>query len=491
MNPVPAAARDRVGSLLRGKWRLDKLLGVGGMAWVYAATHRNRSRAALKLLLPEHSEDEDTRRRFLREGYVANTIGHPGVVAVFDDDEDHDGTAFLVMELLVGGTLNDVRRARGGKLPVSAALAIAEQVLDVLAVAHDKGIVHRDIKPTNLFLTCDGRVKVLDFGIAQLGRGGGAEAESSDTVMGTFAYMAPEQARADWDRVGPHTDLWAVGATLFRLLTGQFVHPAKNDDELMLMAASATPRSLASVAPELPPGVCALVDRALAPDPAERWSSALEMQRALLGALAGLGSVAAGDELDTLARDLPAMDHGEGAATEVDDGAMATVAPKQKERPAMLAMSRRDVLERLARFGVRGNDVYLVDTIPLLEMIWADGVVQPEETALLDAFLTKHVAHLNSLAGEEVLSLEQARAFVARFTRERPDPGLMRLLREMLPDAGLGGEAPHSIARRGAILDFCLDIGAACVAGYPGGDHGRFCDDEKKAFAEIFRTLSA
>ena len=163
-----ARAEARIGSVIKDKWRLDRLLGVGGMACVYAATHRNKKRAAVKVLHREFSTDTAIRERFLREGYLANSVGHRGVVTVDDDDVTEDGAAFIVMELLDGETLEQRWRRKGHRLPLEEVLAVADQVLDALAAAHDKGVVHRDLKPENLFLTRDGVVKLLDFGIGRL-----------------------------------------------------------------------------------------------------------------------------------------------------------------------------------------------------------------------------------------------------------------------------------------------------------------------------------
>src|SRR6188768_4434624 len=168
---VITEAEKRVGQTVGGKWRLDRVIGVGGMAAVYEATHRNRLRVALKLLHPILSLDEGTRHRFLREGYVANTIRHEGAVQVLDDDLTEDGIAFLVMELLEGETVEDRMDRKGGVLDIAEALHITEDLLDVLCAAHDQGVIHRDVKPDNLFLTEDGRLKVLDFGIARLHQG--------------------------------------------------------------------------------------------------------------------------------------------------------------------------------------------------------------------------------------------------------------------------------------------------------------------------------
>src|SRR5262249_27291287 len=136
---------------------LDALLGVGGMAAVYAGTHRNGKRGAVKVLHPELARSAEARARFLREGYVANTVGHPGAVSVIDDDTTEDGLVFMVMELLEGSTLDALAAASpGGTLPLDVVLKAADDLCDVLAAAHDKGIVHRDIKPENLFLARDG-----------------------------------------------------------------------------------------------------------------------------------------------------------------------------------------------------------------------------------------------------------------------------------------------------------------------------------------------
>jgi serine/threonine protein kinase len=276
-------ARARIGVVLREKWRLDSLLGIGGMASVYSATHRNGKRAAVKVLHAHAALDPAVKARFLREGYVANRVGHSGTVSILDDDATEDGTAFLVMELLEGETVEDRRVASGGTLPLGDALTIADQTLGVLAAAHDKQIVHRDLKPGNLFLTREGVLKVLDFGIARLGEAVARTATTSfSSSMGTLGFMAPEQARGRWELVDGRTDLWSVGATLFTLLSGRFVHEdGKTSNEQMLEAMTKAAPPLASVVRDVPPEVAALVDRALAFERDERWPDALAMQRAL------------------------------------------------------------------------------------------------------------------------------------------------------------------------------------------------------------------
>jgi len=274
-------ARARIGQVLGEKWRLDRLLGVGGMAAVFAATHTNNGRrAAIKLLHSELGINPEVRTRFLREGYVANKVDHPGTVAVLDDQVCDDGTVFLVMELLEGETLED-RRERSGTLPAHEVLSLADRILDVLAAAHDKGIVHRDIKPENIFLTREGAVKLLDFGIARMRELQATRLTlTSAGAIGTPAFMPPEQARGRWDDVGPRSDVWAVGATLFTLVAGRLVHEAETMNELMLAAMTKAAPPVASVAPGVPAPLAGLIDRALAYDINQRWPDARSMQTA-------------------------------------------------------------------------------------------------------------------------------------------------------------------------------------------------------------------
>ena len=282
-NLIAARAQERVGQLLRGKWRLDSLLGVGGMAAVYVGTHRNGKRGAVKMMHVEIGWNEEARARFLREGYAANRVEHPGAVSVLDDDVADDGSVFLVMELLDGETLEARSEARPvRRLELGEVLAITDDLLDVLAAAHDKGIIHRDIKPENVFFTRRGEVKVLDFGIARMREeGGAANMTEAGAAMGTPAFMPPEQALGKWDIVDARTDLWAVGATMFTLLTGQYVHSAETVQQLMLATMTKPAPSLCSLRPDLPRDVGHVVDCALAFLQASRWPDARTMQQAV------------------------------------------------------------------------------------------------------------------------------------------------------------------------------------------------------------------
>ncbi|MDC0748153.1 protein kinase domain-containing protein [Polyangium mundeleinium] len=281
-------AEARIGTLLKGKWRLDMLLGVGGMAAVYAATHRNKNRAAVKVLHTDLAAEPAIRARFHHEGYAANAVGHPGVVRILDDDETDDGLAFLVMELLEGETYDRIAQRCGGRLPTPEVLALGLAVLDVLVAAHEKRILHRDLKPENIFLTQTGTIKVLDFGLARVLEAAveqGRIVTSFGMTMGTPGFMPPEQARGDWNEVDATSDLWAVGATLYTLLSGSLVHDAGNLTGSLILAATKPVGSLALVAPSLPRAVIELVDRALQFDKANRFQDAASMRVAVTDAM--------------------------------------------------------------------------------------------------------------------------------------------------------------------------------------------------------------
>lgn len=289
-DPLTTHARARVGRLLRGKWTLDRLIGVGGMAAVYEATHRNGSKVAIKMLHPTLMYDTNFAQRLVQEGYVANKINHPAAVKVFDDDTDEtDGTVFLVMELLEGQTLSQARRKKKRFPPVEA-FKMLIPVLECLGNAHERGIIHRDIKPENLFITRDGVVHVLDFGIARVSDGSNVSATRTGMVVGSPAYMSPEQALGKMNSVGPQTDVYAVGATLFALLAGTTPHAGESTQEMIVMVATQAARPITSVAPDLPPSVARIIDKSLAYDRDKRYPNAramLEEVRAVIAELEG------------------------------------------------------------------------------------------------------------------------------------------------------------------------------------------------------------
>ncbi len=291
-----ADARARLGAVLNEKWTLEKLLGVGGMGAVYAARHRNGARAAVKVLHAELARHADLRDRFLREGYAANRVEHPGAVKVIDDDlvtsGPDEGTAYLVMEMLVGESLQD----RGERLPPVTELeflGVASSVLDVLAAAHARGVVHRDLKPENVFLardeeTGETRVKVLDFGLARL-----LDAHTTTmqgVALGTPSYMSPEQASGRHDEIDGRTDLFSLAATGFRLVAGRRIHDGEGPVELVTKMANLPAPRMKDVAPHVSAPFARVIDRALSFRREDRHPDAAAMREDVRRAMAELGA---------------------------------------------------------------------------------------------------------------------------------------------------------------------------------------------------------
>lgn len=276
MDDDRAEFEARVGAVLGGKWRLERLLGVGGMAAVYAARHTIGRLDAIKILHPEIARSAELRARFVQEAHAVNRLQHPGAVAIQDLDTTPDGEPFMVMELLDGEPLSAYARRRGTLDPAEI-LRYADDLLDVLAAAHAQGIIHRDVKPDNLFILRDGRLKVLDFGIARMREGSPAELKTrTGATLGTVSYMPPEQITGK--KIDARADLFAVGATMFRLITDRRLHEARSEQELLVKMATQQAPPLASVAPAAPREICLVVDRALAFDREQRYPDARTMQ---------------------------------------------------------------------------------------------------------------------------------------------------------------------------------------------------------------------
>src|SRR5258706_12973554 len=273
-------ARTRLGQLVLGKWRLEHLIGVGGMAAVFEAVHKNGNRVAIKILHPDLAGFDEIRERFLAEGYAANRVSHPGVVTVRDEGTTDDGAVFLVMDLLRGQTLAERLELGRELFSVGEVLEITSQLLDVLVHAHGRGIVHRDIKPENVFLTHEKRVRLLDFGIARVEARTRTHSTEAGTTLGTPAFMPPEQALGRWTELDGRSDLWSLGATMYLLLSGAPVREPGSMTEQLLGAMTRPVRSLGDVA-ALPRSVVAVVDRALAFDRDDRFPDARSMQLAV------------------------------------------------------------------------------------------------------------------------------------------------------------------------------------------------------------------
>ncbi len=348
-DPLVTQCRARVGRLVGGKWRLDALIGVGGMAAVYMATHRNGSMAALKILHEDVARNNEVRERFLREAYIANKVNHPGTVKVLDDDTDDGGAPYIVMELLRGESIEVRADKMGGRLSVADTLEILDQTLAVLESAHAQTIVHRDLKPENLFWTDQGQVKVLDFGIARL-REENIRKTQTGMVMGTPAFMAPEQAMGRWSEVDARTDLWAMGATAFTLLTGLPVHEAETAGEMLVAAATRPARSLARVLNGAPFALVALVDRALAYERDNRFPDATTFRKELAKIRSNVSEhVSRKSQLSPGAPIMPATVHGNEAPSPLLGNAPDTEDEAQRVETYDPSLATDDEIARMQK----------------------------------------------------------------------------------------------------------------------------------------------
>jgi serine/threonine-protein kinase len=276
------------------RYEVEKLLGDGGMGAVYKARHAMLNQhVAIKLLHAEFARRGDMLERFLREARAAATVGNPHIIRVHDCGATADGRPFLVMELLEGeGVETLLRRERRVSPP--RAVALVTQVLDGLEAAHTAGIIHRDMKPANVFIrrTPDPAtpefVTVLDFGISKMSDPSGAQQQitQTGTMIGTPVYMAPEQIMSPKE-VDRRVDIYATGVMLYEMLSGRLPYDGANTAELIVKACTMPPTPLLEVAPDVPPGLVAVVDQALAREPSQRFQTAAAFADALRRSLGG------------------------------------------------------------------------------------------------------------------------------------------------------------------------------------------------------------
>ena len=293
---TPSGEHELVGAILSRRFPLRRVLGSGGMGTVFESTHPEDGRAiAVKVLESTLCQEPDVKARFVEEGRTCQRLVHPNIVRVFDVGEAEDGTPYIVMELLEGVSLSAYTKA-GVRVPMAQAAAMLQGVLAGLGAAHAQGVVHRDLKPDNVILARDASgtftPKILDFGIAKVmdAAGGMGSKTRTGMLLGTPAYMSPEQVRSSKD-VDARSDLWSAGVLLYELLAGRVAFPAPTEYARLQAVLNATPVPLEQVDPQLA-RLSAFVRLALQKDRAQRYQSALEMARALAGATGLDGSAA-------------------------------------------------------------------------------------------------------------------------------------------------------------------------------------------------------
>ena len=273
-------ANPRKARIIGDRYQLGRVIGRGGMATIHEAMDLRLERpVAVKLLRPEAAADADLADRFRREALAATVLRHPNIVACLDTGTD-DGQPYLVMDLVDGEDLA-ARLKRGGRLAPTHAARIGLDVARALGVAHVRGIVHRDVKPGNILLASDGRAMVTDFGIARLAAD--AEAARPGTTLGSVHYFSPEQAKGA--TTTPASDVYGLGLVLYEAMTGARAFGGETTDAIALARIGATPPSPRSIRPEVPVDLDAVVRRALAPEPADRYANGNAMATALEAAM--------------------------------------------------------------------------------------------------------------------------------------------------------------------------------------------------------------
>jgi eukaryotic-like serine/threonine-protein kinase len=279
--------------LVDNRYRLVRPLGSGGMADVYLAHDSILDRdVALKVMSTRYASDDEFVERFKREAQSAAALSHANIVSIFDRGESEDGTYYIAMEYLPGGTLKDKIMSRGA-LPPRTAAAVALQIAEALCAAHERGVIHRDIKPHNILITESGDVKVTDFGIARAGSS--STMTRTGSILGTAHYISPEQAMGE--PVGPESDLYSLGVVLYEMLTGELPYDAETPLGIAMKHVNGHLQSAKAVNPRVPNGINAITCRLLAKHPEDRYASGADLIEDLERVIAGLEPASATTEL--------------------------------------------------------------------------------------------------------------------------------------------------------------------------------------------------
>ena len=309
-----AVSDTLIGTLFDGRYQVVRKLGAGGMANVYLAEDQELGRrVAIKILNDRHANDDQFVERFRREAKNAAALSHPNIVSIYDRGEA-EGTYYIAMEFLDGRTLKELVVSRG-PAPVTVSVEYARQILQALRFAHRHGIVHRDIKPHNVLVDAEGRVKVTDFGIA---RAGTSQMTEAGSIVGTAQYLSPEQARGT--DVDQRSDVYSLGIVLYELLTGTVPFNGDTPVEIAMKHLSAVPEPPSTRRPDVPRDLDLIVMRALAKDPADRYQSAEEMDADLERFARGAAVSSETEESATQVMRLPPEPYAATAATMITPG---------------------------------------------------------------------------------------------------------------------------------------------------------------------------
>lgn len=359
-------------NLVDNRYRLSDRLGSGGMAEVYLAHDDVLDRdVALKVLSNRYSGDEEFVERFRREAQSAAALTHPNIVSIFDRGESEDGTYYIAMEYLSGGTLKD-RILKRGALPARTAAAVALQIAEALQAAHRSGVVHRDIKPHNILITESGDIKVTDFGIARAASS--STMTRTGSILGTAHYLSPEQAMGE--PVGPASDIYSLGVVLYEMLTGELPYDAETPIGIAMKHVNGHLKEPIEVDPSIPKGINAITMRMLARNPEDRYPDTAEL-------IADLGRVSEGFEPSgtttrqmtrRTTRPMPAAGAGRNGS-----GGSRQAKKLRKFTPVLLALLALALLAVLAWAGysaLQNNDPAAMIQVPNLEGMTLDQARQ-------------------------------------------------------------------------------------------------------------------
>ena len=368
-----------VGTVLEGAYRITRLIGEGGMGAVYEAVQlRLNKRVAVKLMARDLAANREALARFHREAEITSHLGHPHLVTVFDFGQAESGEPYLVMEYLEGEDL-DQRLRRAGRMPIETVVHVVKQVASALGAAHDQGVVHRDLKPGNVFLLqIPGEpdfAKVLDFGISKM-KAARTQLTNASAVMGTPNYMSPEQATGMVEDIDHHADQWALGCIAWQMLLGRGPFVADEVAAILYQIINLDPHPLAPRVPGLPPAAETVLRRALCKRPAERFASIREFSGAFEVATSGRpadatpvpvmvppaapagptigygGTPVAGTALSAPAP--RAVRESAAEASHTDDGAMDTL-PRNRIKPIHAIVAAVGVLLLLGAYFLIGS----------------------------------------------------------------------------------------------------------------------------------------
>ena len=445
MSPEPRTDA-LVGTVLEGAYRITRLIGEGGMGAVYEAVQlRLNKRVAVKLMARDLAANQEALARFHREAEITSHLGHPHLVAVFDFGQAESGEPYLVMEYLEGEDL-DQRLRRVGRMPIETVVRVVKQVASALGAAHDQGVVHRDLKPGNVFLLqIPGEpdfAKVLDFGISKM-KAARTQLTNASAVMGTPNYMSPEQATGMVEDIDHHADQWALACIAWQMLLGRGPFVADEVAAILYQIINLDPHPLAPRVPGLPPAVETVLRRALSKRPAERFASIREFSRAFDTAASGRPA----DATPAPVAVPPATPAGPTIAygtTPVAGSAPAAPAPQARREPAAeVSQTDDDAMETLPRNRIRPVHM-LVMAVGVLLLLGAYLLIGTRRT---DTRATP--APVAAPAPPTTIPLQPApAAIVTPLPDLTPPPPAAAAPEPSPPEPTLGGEAKAPVARR-------------------------------------------